>query len=184
MRKLGKYFDNFFDAINNEAPTMLGVAAAKVIQGFYVYADAMASANPMAYHHVYEWGAVGDPNARLFEVTVMPYPGGITLACNLLPSTMPNEDGYVFSQKASVMESGDIVSFVTEKNVPLYDGEFFRTGRFTFKPGGELTTQAFENLYFEYFATIGVKEFARLNKLSKINLSDGAGDAKRLVFER
>ena len=40
------------------------------IDVFYNYLDGLARSHPGMLHHVYEWGEVGNPRERLFELTL------------------------------------------------------------------------------------------------------------------
>ena len=156
-----------------------------MIVEFGLYVDSYASSNPHVLHHVYEWGAVGDQQARLFDLKAVPAGNGVVITYEFLPSVVPNENGVVFTNKAQVMESGDTVTFETNKPVPINDGETFRVGQFTFKPGGEGTTGAFREVFMLYFAAKridGINDNLKM-KPSVLTRAGGERDGKR-IYDR
>lgn len=154
-----EYFDGFFSTIQKKQRSSEIKLALKVAAEFCIYADMYARANPHILHHVYEWNMVGSPRGRLFELSVIPTNAGAVISYEFLQSRVPNDNGQIFSNKASVMESGTLVSFTTDKAVPIEDT--FRTGTFTFKPGGPQVTGAFEELFVTYIVArnISVADF-------------------------
>jgi hypothetical protein len=132
---------------------------------FCQYVDSFASASPHVLHHVYEWGQCGQADARLFQLYAKPDGiSGAWITYELLESQTPNLNGYMFPDKAEVMESGKMVSFNTDKPVPLEleDGLIFRVGQFTFKPGGNDTTGAFRDIFIDYFRNIKMAQVVEL----------------------
>lgn len=152
-----QYFDGFFDVISKIDTVGEIETAERWIVEFYEYFDALAAANPHRFHHVYEWYQVGDAPARLFELNIVPSGFGTIISYEFKESVTPNANGQFFPRKAWVMESGEEVTFETDKPVPIGDEEF-RVGRFTFKPGGDATTGAFETAFRMFFAE---KKFTR-----------------------
>lgn len=82
---------------------------------FGEYVDAKARSGPKSFHHVYEWGRVGDDQARLFRLKKLPA-DGLSLKINYelmdSKSFVPSENSdnrHVFVKKASVMEEGKTV---------------------------------------------------------------------------
>lgn len=74
----------------------------------YERIDARARANPGQYHHLYEWGMVGNPMGRLFQLRAFGAGGdSVQITYNFLPSRMPvpGSNGSVFAAKAFVMEN-------------------------------------------------------------------------------
>lgn len=158
--------------------------AAKMIAQFYTYFDSLAAANPHMYHHVYEWNSIGNPDARLYQLNATPSHKGVLITYEFLPSSMPNDNGYVFVDKAAVMESGEMASFETDSPVPIGDGEF-RVGRFTFKPGGDATTGAFGQAFMLYFGGMTIDRINAYMTMrpSSVNYAGGRKDAKR-IYDR
>jgi hypothetical protein len=152
-KDLGAYFDGFFEAIRDEEPIAEYKTAVRLIFEFGQYMDMMAASNPHRFHHVYEWGMVGAPEGRLFELTATPTGGSTIITYQFQNSVVPNENGVIFAQKATVMESGQSVTIDPSGPVPINNGEMFRVGPFTFIPGGEDTNGAFRETFMLYFTT-------------------------------
>lgn len=145
------YFNNFFREVESSQREMEYKTAWKLVTEFGEFVDMRARSSPNKLHHVYEWNMVGNRNARLFEMNITPTSNGCIISYEFLKSIVPNDNGYIFEDKAWVMESGKQVSFETEKPVPLYDGEMFRVGPFTFIPGGPDVGGSFAETYRTYF---------------------------------
>lgn len=178
-----EYFRGFFDVMKNIETMGEIEVAERLMAEFYIYIDALATANPHRFHHVYEWYQVGDSAARLFELNVRPSGNGVTISYDFKQSVTPNSNGQFFPNKAAVMESGQTVEFTTEKAVPIGDNEF-RTGRFTFKPGGDETTGSFGEAFMMFF---GGKVIAGSSRSTNIRItpvsytySRGKADGVRL----
>lgn len=182
FKSLTSYFDGFFDAVREMLPIAEYQLATKMAMEFGQYMDMTSAASPHNFHHVYEWGMVGQQDGRLFELTVTPNGRSATISYNFKPSIVPNENGVVFVDKAEVMESGDTVTFETDKPVPINDGESFRVGQFTFVPGGNGTSGAFREAFVLYFSSKTVA--ARISNIkitpSQLTRSGGERDARRL----
>lgn len=151
LADMKRYFDGFFKAIEVEqSPSEYKFAMQLAVEcGQYI--DMLSVSNPHRLHHVYEWGRVGDMSSRLFDINVTPVGKSVVISYSFRPSVTPNKNGHVFADKAEVMESGRTVSFDTNKPVPIEDT--FRVGRFSFKPGGNDTTNAFFETFTGFFIT-------------------------------
>jgi hypothetical protein len=128
------------------------------------YIDAKARTAPRSFHHVYEWGRVGENEARLFELKKLPS-DGLSLKVNyeLLDSQsfVPSENSnnkHVFVKKASIMEEGKTVVIsprFSERLVFDVDGYtvFMPKGQSVTvkKPGGAATKNAFFAQYRYFF---------------------------------
>lgn len=147
IESLDIYFKGFFDTVLSNKALM--TIAAKLILEFNQYVDMLASSNPHRFHHVYEWNRVGDASSRLFQLSAVPTTNGIIISYDFNQSVTPNDNGQFFPDKATVMESGQQVSFETNQPVPVQDS--FRVGVFTFVPGGMDTNGAFQDTFMTYF---------------------------------
>jgi hypothetical protein len=180
LRDLEQYFDGFLDYFEHSDFSQEMKYAWQLIAQFGEFVHAYARSNPHILHHVYEWGMVGIPEGRLFELSAVPYGSGVAITYEFLESHVPNENGVVFSQKAEVMESGQQVSFETDKPVPI--GDSFRVGQFTFIPGGTSTNGAFRELFVNYFITktqIVVGGGGRMHPTQMTRVG-GESDARRI----
>lgn len=137
----------------------------QINEDFGNYIDSKARTSPKSLHHVYEWGKVGNKDARLFKLKKLPA-DGLSLKINyeLLDSTsfVPSETSnhrHVFVKKASIMENGKTVvisprnseRLVFETNgymVYMPKGQSITVN----KPGGAATKNSFLSSY-KYFFT-------------------------------
>jgi hypothetical protein len=137
------------------------------IDAFYDYLDGLARSHPGMLHHVYEWGNVGNPTERLFELTMTSNRTSAVISSNFLQSRVPSPTSTEpFYDKAQIMEDGQTVTInQVEADVLFFeiDGEeFFRSGPIVIaNPGGEATRgsflQAFDEFYGSYFTEVHLK---------------------------
>lgn len=151
-----------------------------------LYIDAQARSNPESLHHVYEWGATGDRNSRLFEIKSTASKRIITFSGNFLKSKVPSPSSdAIFYDKASVMENGiEIVVEPKFSDVLAFeaDGEmvFTTNSIFIANPGGEEVEGSFgktvENFFDFYFTRALLKPFIKkLNNPVEFSQSFAAG---------
>jgi hypothetical protein len=142
---------------------------------FMIDIDSYSRRNPKKMHHLYEWGKIGNSNARLFvlERSSM-INGGLEISTNFLKSKMPvpvnpqllkpGKTGKsissrsVFRDKAQVMESGSKVSFTAQKILAFMgsDGVVFvspGTQINILNPGGIQTKNALATYMLEWYTT-------------------------------
>lgn len=140
---------------------------------FVLSADKYARSNPKKMHHVYEWGEIGNPESRLF-VLKRSYilEGKILIGTNFLPSKLPvpinpellipGSTGKVvtrksiFKDKASVMESGQSVSFTAQRILSFVGDSglvFIKPGTTIniLNPGGVGTKNAFAEYLLSWY---------------------------------
>jgi hypothetical protein len=137
------------------------------IDAFYDYLDGLARSHPGMLHHVYEWGNVGNPTERLFELTMTSNRTSAVIDAQFLESRVPSPTSTEpFYDKAEIMEDGRTVTInQVEADVLFFeiDGEeFFRSGPIVIaNPGGEATRgsflQAFDEFYGSYFTEVHLK---------------------------
>lgn len=201
-----------------QAPSVLATMSKIVFtitgERFMVATDQYARRNPKKMHHVYEWGGIGNPAKRLFVLERQRLLGGnLMIVSRFLPSRMPvpinpgllnpGPNGRVvsrkniFRNKASVMESGQMISF-TAKSVLAFmgnDGIVFVKPGTTINiahPGGLETNDAFSKHMLEWYTTRaalvldGSGVYERISNDVSIALSvKGAGiTATRMAVER
>lgn len=128
------------------------------------YIDSQAKANPDALHHIYEWGMVGSESGRLFSITPRVSLQVIHFEGKFLKSSSETDSGYVFSDKAEIMENG--ISVVVEpKNSPVLafedDGEtvFTTSSIYIAHPGGDDVAGSFGRVVEEFFGTYFTSAF-------------------------
>jgi hypothetical protein len=137
------------------------------VDTFYDYLDGLARSHPGMLHHVYEWGQVGDPMGRLFDLTMSSNKTSAVITADLLESRVPSPTSTEpFYDKAQIMEDGQTVTINQVEAKALFfeiDGEeFFRSGPIVIaNPGGEATRgsflEAFDEFYGSYFTEVHLK---------------------------
>ena len=177
------YFDGYFKGVEDTEIESEYKTAFKLVQEFGEYVDMRARSSPNLLHHVYEWNLVGHRDARLFELQIIPTSAGARITYSFLKSTTLNDNGYLFADKAQVMESGHIVSFETDKPVPLYEATEFRVGPFTFVAGGEDVEGSFGETFRTYFMNrqnIIVNTPREIHTSARMTYSNGIRDGRKL----
>jgi len=128
------------------------------------YIDAKSRTSPKSFHHVYEWGRIGDDEARLFKLKKLPS-DGLSLKVNYeltdSKSFVPSENSnnrHVFVRKAEIMEEGKTVVIAprfSERLVFDVSGYtvFMPKGQSVTvrKPGGAATKNSFFSAYRYFF---------------------------------
>lgn len=125
--------------------------------GFYGRTDARARANPARLHHLYEPGAVGNGNSRLFKLISRNLgTDAFEISYEYLESTVPVPSGHIFRDKARVMEEGIEVNIAPVNGGVLafeIDGEPVFTSKPVVvpNPGGDLVKSALREEFMFYF---------------------------------
>jgi hypothetical protein len=138
----------------NRIATNIANASTEV---FYEYLDGLARSHPGMLHHVYEWGQVGNPSARLFELTTrLTGKNSMVVADFLESDSIPSNGNQAFYDKATIMEEGIPVVINEVDAKALFfevDGEeFFRTGPiYIANPGGAETRGSFVKAFNEFY---------------------------------
>ena len=161
------YTESFAKELNKHKSRITGSLAEGSIDVFYDYLDGLARSHPGMLHHVYEWGQVGDPSARLFDLKYQLSQNQAVVSADFLQSDSVSEtSGTPFFDKAYIMEEGIPVVINEVDAKALFfeiDGEeFFRSGPIVIaNPGGEATRgsflQAFDEFYGSYFTEVHLK---------------------------
>ena len=144
-------------------------------KGFIKAMNLEAKANPKAYHHIYEWGKLGNTTQKLFILYRQNTAGGkLVIRPGFKQSktkvpvdptlTMPGKTGktvasrHVFRDKASIMESGKPIIYRARKPLPIPDGgqiRFVAAGTVikNYYPGGRQVKGSFEKFFNYWFNT-------------------------------
>jgi len=164
LKNLVQYSDGFIQETKASKHKIVQRMSKMSIEAFYEFLDSLARSHPGMLHHVYEWGEVGNPYARLVELKLEMGSSSGVIDYDFLTSESVSENGNTpFFNKAQIMESGVPVTIQEVDAKALFfevDGEeFFRTGPIVVaNPGGELTRgsflRAFEEFYNTYFEEI------------------------------
>lgn len=159
------YSDGFIKETKAKQSTVASKLANASIEAFYDYLDGLARTNPGILHHVYEWGNVGNPEARLVELKKS-LSGGKSVAIDaefLTSVSTPAGANEPFYEKATIMEEGIPITIQATNAKAMffeYNGEeYFTAGPITIEnPGGEAVRgsfiRAFEEFYNIYFEQV------------------------------
>ena len=163
LNNIVSYSEGFIKETKAKETTIVSKLAETSIEAFYDYLDGLARTNPGMLHHVYEWGAVGNPGARLVELKkqIAGSKGANILADFIQSDSIPEGGNEPFYDKAEIMEEGITITVQAVEAQAMFfqiDGqEFFRTGPLVIEnPGGEAVRgsflrafQEFYNIYFD-----------------------------------
>lgn len=127
-----------------------------------------AGLNPKKFHHVYEWGSVGNKDKRLFTIIRSSVRGGnLVISSRFLDSKVPvpvaaklgkkYTGSHVFKKKASVMEAGRPIVIIPKRGkflvFPNKNGELIFTKRsYVRNPGGKYVKGAFDSHMKSWFS--------------------------------
>lgn len=152
------YTDSFAKELNKNKSKITASLAEGSVDVFYDYLDGLARSHPGMLHHVYEWGQVGNPAARLFDLKYQLSQNQAVVSADFLQSDSISETSNTpFFDKAYIMEEG-IEVVINEVNAKALffeiDGEeFFRTGPIVIaNPGGSATRGSFVKAFNEFYA--------------------------------
>jgi hypothetical protein len=168
------YSKGFLDGVNIQTIEFNKELGNFTIEVLNKYIDSRAKANPMSLHHVYEWNQVGNPSARLFEITSTASKNLIKFSGHFLSSTsVSSNSDEPFTDKANVMENAIEIT-IEPKNSDFLafevDGEtvFTRNAIHIAHPGGDAVAGSFgstvDDFFSSYFTNAFLKPF--LEKLS------------------
>jgi hypothetical protein len=153
------YTQSFLTEVKKQEPRITEKVANLSVEVFYEYLDGLARSHPGMLHHVYEWGQVGDPFARLYSLKNSLSRNSSTITAEFLDSQQAaSESGQIFYDKASIMEEG-VPVVVSEKDAKVLffeiDGEeFFRHGPiYIANPGGSSTRGSFVKAFNEFYSS-------------------------------
>lgn len=157
----------------------------------------LAKVNPQVYHHVYEWGGIGDADKKLFVLKRAGVTGGnLRISSHFLDSKKPvpidpilrrpGKNGRivtkssVFKKKAEMMESGKPTKPFSAKTAKAL--AFVQNGRIAFikrpntrviqYPGGKQTVGSFNRQFMRWFnnsSTLNnaIEKSGMMNKIEK-----------------
>ena len=172
--KAAKEINNKIGGIHSiKAPaTMESIAKAGftiTTKRFIKETNILAATSQKRFHHIYEWGKVGQDNSRLFVITRDAVRGGnLRVSSKFIDSkskvpVSKSLDGkkyrssHVFKKKATVMESGRPVTIVPRRGkmlvFPGKDGKMVFTKKsFVQHPGGKPTKGSFDSHMRKWFS--------------------------------
>lgn len=171
MKNIIDYSIGFLDGVKSGKTQFLDNLGSGIVFALGQYIDVMASANPKALHHIYEWNNVGSPSARLFDVDYRVNGMGLTLASKFKQSKTVSPDmTQPFYNKAKIMEEGVAVRIVPTGNKPLKfnsaTGEVFTKNPVVVtNPGGDQVVGSFERTVDEFISKYLTQSFLRSSGL-------------------
>ena len=151
------YSEGFFQGVELNRMLFNQKFALFIEDALKKYIDSKARMNPDQLHHVYEWGQVGSPSARLFEFSAKTTKQMIVITGTFLQSSsIPPGGTEPFVDKANVMEN-KISVVVSPKNSRVLvfedNGEtvFTTNSVYIDSPGGDAVAGAFGRCFEEFF---------------------------------
>lgn len=180
LNNIVAYSDGFIQETKARESTVASRMADLSIEGFYEYLDGLARTNPGMLHHVYEWGNVGNPEARLVELKKSLSRGGsVSIDSEFLTSNSTPEGGSEpFYEKATIMEDGISVTVQAINAKAMFfewnGEEYFTAGPITIEnPGGAAVRGSFLRAFEEFYNIYFDKVYLRA-----IRFYDNFSDAK------
>lgn len=162
-----KYTDSFAKELKRNKTILNEKLGEESVEAFYEYLDSLARSHPGMFHHIYEWGQVGNPFGRLFELGFNANNTSAVVDAWFLESdSVSPTSREPFYDKAQVMEDGDSITITeTEADALFFEingEEFFRKGPIVIaNPGGPETrgsfVRAFNEFYGSYFTEFHLK---------------------------
>lgn len=139
------------------------------------YIDSHARQSPEALHHVYEWGAVGQAGARLFDIKSRASKRVIYFEGKFLPSkSVSQENSEPFVNKANIMENAIAIEVEPRAGGMLAfesNGEtvFTTNSIYIENPGGDEVAGSFGRVVGDFFDNYFTNAILRpfIDKLSR-----------------
>lgn len=151
------YSYGFLQGIDMTQITFNELLGEYTVDALNKYIDSQAKADPDAFHHIYEWNAVGNETERLFVIKPKASKNVINFTGFFLQSKTLNENSNTpFSDKAEIMEN-QISITVAPKNSDFLvfedQGELVFTSSAVHieHPGGDAVAGSFGKVVDEFF---------------------------------
>jgi hypothetical protein len=169
--------------IQNEQKTRIRQVGLKMLATYFeAYVDNLARMNHSSFHHVYEPNRTGNKDSRLFESNIT----GNTLTYNFKPSQQPGDSGYVFENKAFVMENGIPITIRAKQAEYLkfeVDGNFVSKKQvYVSQPGGPDVKGSFFQTFTTFMTTNALDALHDLKFFERIE--KGIQQESRVVLAR
>lgn len=167
-----KFNSELVNQINNEQKTRIQEQGLRWISKYFEsYVDNLARMNNSRFHHLYEPGRTGNKNARLFEANIVSGRVPI-LKYNFIESVIPGDSGYVFENRAFVMENGIPLNIKAKDSEYLrfeYDGEFFSKKQvYVANPGGVEVENSFSETFNSFMTSVAGQALTDLGFFERI----------------
>jgi hypothetical protein len=133
------------------------VCSSDLARYFEAYVDNLARMNHSKFHHLYEPGRTGNKGSRLFEGSVNNRTKPV-LTYNFTQSVLPGDSGYVFENRAFVMENGIPLNIKAQDSEYLkfeYEGEFYSKKQvYVANPGGTEVENSFTETFNAFMTSM------------------------------
>jgi len=194
--------------VDSTNKTLIERSAANLVARYFEqYIDSKAKSNPEKLHHVYEFHSSGEKNSRLFKREIASTKMGSKISYRFINAKIPNDFGYKFPKKATVMENGQpvVIAPKSGKYLQYKIGQrFVKTQKPSYieNPGGDVGNSFTEEFNTYMVSTAGqvlkrYRFFERINdsfrikrkliipKINTLSLNptaQAASDAKQIAI--
>jgi hypothetical protein len=181
-----KFNSELINQINNEQKPRIQEQGLKLIATYFeAYVDNLARMNNSRFHHLYEPGRSGAKDSRLFQGSVTSRTKPI-LTYNFTPSVLPGDSGYVFENRAFVMENGIPLNIKAKDSQYLkfeYEGEFYSKKQvYVANPGGTEVENSFSETFNTFMTSMADDALRDLGFFQKIER--GIANESRIALSR
>jgi hypothetical protein len=160
MKNIMNYSAGFLEGVQMGKQQLMHSIGLQTIEVLKSFIDSNARTNPSILHHVYEWGQVGSPDARLYDIDYSVSNLGLSFRSSFRQSdSIQDGSNTPFYNKAKIMEEGIPVKIRPKQAQALrfiQDGEevFTKSEVTVQNPGGNVQgrfEQVFDNFFNKYF---------------------------------
>lgn len=185
MKNLIAYSEGFLEGAQKGRGRFLQSVGERTKEMLEAFVDSNARVNQDALHHVYEWYQVGNPDARLFEISFSVKSDSLLIESSFTQSSSISRGSKEpFYDKARVMESGMSI-VIRPKSADYLSFEVGGETVFTPNPvsvpspGGSETTGSFQRTFNSFFENFFQQSFLESSGLRK-SFSDTSIYRKKL----
>lgn len=181
-----KFHMELLNRLHNEEKKRIQIAGLKYIMNYFeAYVDNLARMNPRSLHHVYEPKMAGQSNARLFQGSISET-AKPTLVYKFKESKVPMDSGYIFRNKAFIMEEGIPVT-ITPKNAKILvfevDGRTVSSYKVIVNsPGGKSVKGSFVKVFNNFMTSMSTTVLKDMDFFNRIE--QGIEKESRVVLRR
>jgi hypothetical protein len=197
LNNLVEYSIGFLDGVHGGKKLFLNNLGMQTVQTMKNFIDSNARVNPQMLHHIYEWNQIGNPDARLYNISYTTSNLGLSFKSSFSQSiSIKNGSKVPFYDKARIMEYGIPVTIKPKKGKVLafdQNGEtIFTTNPVEVQdPGGTEVQGGFEKIFDTFFnsyfsqaflKTSGIAQYLENPEVYKNNFKSGKTGGKSLGF--
>jgi hypothetical protein len=171
MNSIIEYSLGFIDGAKKATPVFLNNLGSLIQEKIGEYVDVMARLEPQKLKHVYEFGMNGTESGRLFDINYRTSGNGLSINSSFRQSSVAGESGYIFYNKAKIMEDGIPVTIKPKRKVLVFNdnGETVFTQKpVTVKdPGGPQAQGGYESTIRSFMESYFSQSFLHATGLDK-----------------